>query len=224
MKRLLFLFISLLAFWGCNNNDIKDYASLTTPYMISNYVLTEKIACSSSEIYSNFVSLNYYGEDLLASLRATYERFSYFSKLYNDNSFNKANHPGAYSALAYPIDKITLSCDSDYDAKHPAGTPLDDIVTIEFDSYWDFIQNGYQYPDWYTVKEKDWYGSMRLEYYLSEINSDNTKLASRKVNRLLFTELPTVLGEYNFTLELTTNGKTLTTTFTHVFDGQKKIY
>ena len=223
MKRLIFLFISLFSLSSCID-DGKDTGVWPTPYMISNYVLTEEIVCSSSEIYSNFVSLNYYGEDLLASLRATYERFSYFSKLYNDNSFNKANTPGGYSALAYPIDKITLSCDSDYDAKHPAGTPLDDIVTIEFDSYWDFIQNGYQYPDWYTVKEKDWYGSMRLEYYLSEINSDNTKLASRKVNRLLFTELPTVLGGYNFTLELTTNGKTLTTTFTHVFDDQKKIY
>jgi hypothetical protein len=192
--------------------------------MITNYVLTEEIACSSSEIYSNFVSLNYYGEDLLASLRATYERFSYFSKLYNDDSFYGSTYPGAYSALAYPIDKITLSCDSDYDAKHPAGTPLDDIVKLKFASYRDYIENGYQYPEWYKKEEGYRRGEIPFEYYLSEINSDNTKLASRKVNRLLFTELPTVLGEYNFTLELTTNGETLTTTFTHVFDDQKKIY
>lgn len=223
MKRLLFLFISLFALSSCNKEQ-PETGMWYTPYLISNYVLTDKIACSSSTLYNNSISLNYYGEDLLASLRATYERFLYFNKLYNDNSFNKANTPGGYSALAYPIDNITLSCDSDYDAKHPAGTPLDDIVKLQFDSYWDFIQNDYQYPDWYTMDEYNWYGALRFKYYLSEINSDNTKLASRRVNQLIFTELPTVLGEYNFTLELTTNGETLTTTFTHVFDDQKKIY
>lgn len=222
MKRLIFLFISLFYLSSCID-DGKDTGVWPTPYMITNYVLTEEIVCSSSTIYNNSMSLNYYGEDLLASLRATYDRFSYFNKLYNDDSFNGSTYPGAFSALAYPFDKITLSCDSDYNAKHPAGTPLDDIVKLEFESYWDFIQNDYQYPEWYTEKECG-YGEVPLKYYLSEINSDNTKLAARKAHRLVFTELPTVLGGYNFTLELTTNGKTLTTTFTHVFDDQKKIY
>ena len=198
-----------MALCGCSNNDddSQNYATTTTPYMISNYVLTDEIACSSGTLYSNLITLNYYGEDLLAISKATYERFLYFNKLYKDNSFYKANYPGAYSALAYPIDKITLSCDSDYDAKHPAGTPLDDIVKLDFESYREFIQNNYQYPEWYTEKECG-YGAVPLRYYLSEINSDNTTLASRKVNGMIFTELPTVLGEYNFTLEITTNGKT----------------
>ena len=188
-----------------------------TPYLISNYLLLEEITCTPSELYNNKAYLSYYGENCG-------DKLSYFSKLYNDTSYNNFILPGSQQALAYPIDKITLSCDSDYDAKHPAGTPLDDIVKLQFDSYWDFIQNDYQYPDWYTMDEYNWYGALRFKYYLSEINSDNTKLASRRVNQLIFTELPTVLGEYNFTLELTTNGETFTATFTHVFDDQKKIY
>ena len=216
MKRLIFLFISLIALCGCSNNDdIKDTGVWDTPYLISNYLLVDNITCTQSSGSDNIALLRYYGKDLLALSSATWESFSYFNKLYNDNSFNKTNYPGAYSALAYPIDKITLSCDSDYDAKHPAGTPLDDIVKLDFESYREFIQNNYQYPEWYTKKECG-YGAVPLKYYLSEINSDNTTLASKKLGELIFTERPAA-GEYNFTLELTINGETLTTTFTCTF-------
>jgi hypothetical protein len=188
-----------------------------TPYLISNYLLLEEITCTPSELYNNKAYLSYYGENCG-------DKFSYFSKLCNDTSYNNFILPGEQQALAYPIDKITLSCDSDYDAKHPAGTPLDDIVKLQFDSYWDFIQNDYQYPEWYKKEKGYRLGEIPFEYYLSEINSDNTKLASRAVSTITFTELPTVAGEYNFTLELTTNGETFTATFTHVFDDQKKTY
>lgn len=219
MKRLILIFISLIALCSCSsNNDDPKYAAVgITPYLISNYLLLEKITCTQSDLYNNEVYLRYYGENCG-------DKFSYFNKLYNDTSFNKGNYPGAHQALAYPIDKITLSCDSDYDDKHPAGTPLDDIVKLKYTSYLDFIHNDYQYPEGYKKEEGYRLGEILFEYYLSEINNDNTKLASRAVSTITFTELPTVAGEYNFTLELTSNGETLTTTFTHVFDDQKKIY
>lgn len=216
MKRLLFLFISLFALSSCNKEQ-PETGMLYTPYLISNYLLLEEITCTPSELYNNEAYLSYYGENCG-------DKLSYFSKLYNDTSYNNFILPGSQQALAYPLDKITLSCNSDYDDKHPAGTPLDDIVKLKFTSYLDYIENGYQYPEWYKKEKGYGLGEIPFEYYLSEINSDNTKLASRGVHRLIFTELPNVAGEYNFTLELTTNGETFTATFTHVFDDQKKIY
>lgn len=215
MKRLIIICISLFALSSCN--DTKCTGMWYTPFFISNYLLLEEITCTPSELYNNEAYLIYYGENCG-------DKLSYFSKLYNDTSYNNFILPGSQQALAYPLDKITLSCNSDYDDKHPAGTPLDDIVKLKFTSYLDYIENGYQYPEWYKKEKGYGLGEIPFEYYLSEINSDNTKLASRAVSTITFTELPTVAGEYNFTLELTTNGETFTTTFTHVFDDQKKIY
>lgn len=218
MKRLIFFALAALTLCSCKKDeDPGETGVWPTPYMITNYLLIEKISCFHYENQANnAITLRYSGEDIL-NVKATKEKFAYFNKMYNDTSFSGCTYPGAYSALAYPFDKVTLSCNSDYDAKHLAGDVLDDIVKLQFESYWDFLQNGYQYPEWYTEKMCG-YGRVPLEYYLSELNSNNSKLASIKESSMIFTSLPATLGEYTFTLELTTNGETFTTTFTHKFE------
>lgn len=43
--------------------------------------------------------------------------------------------------------KIDVTCRSDYDAQHPKGTSLADIVLFCGRSYYDFIRNGYTVVD-----------------------------------------------------------------------------
>ena len=91
------------------------------------------------------------------------------------------------------------------------------IVKVKFESYWNYIQNGYQYPDW--CKKGLQLGRCSFEYLLSEINNDNSKLICWPDSpTITFTSSPTTPGEYTFTMELTTNGETFTTTFTKKFE------
>ena len=187
MKRLVFFVFAALALCGCKKDE---YPGLTgvwpTPYLITNYLLIEEISCFHHENQANnAIYLRFSGENIYDA-KATEDKFAYLSNMYNDTSFTGSTHPGAYSALAYPFDKITLSCNSDYDAEHLAGEPLDDIVKLKFESYWDFLQNGYQYPEWYTDKNSG-YGLVPFEYYLSELNSNNSKLVSIKQSPMIFT-------------------------------------
>ena len=214
MKRFILFVFASLALCSCKKEETGVWP---TPYMITNYLLVEEIICFQYENQdNNAIFLRFDGEDILDG-KATRDRFAYFSEMYNDTSFKGSTHPGAYSALAYPFDKITLSCNSDYDAEHLAGEPLDDIVKLKFESYWDFLQNGYKYPKWYTDKVCG-YGRVPFECYLSELNKNNTKLIALQHLPLTFTSSPATPGEYTFTLELTTNGETFITTFTQTFE------
>ena len=219
MRKYLFcLLFAALALCGCKKDEYRGETGVwPTPYLITNYLLIEEISCFHHENQANnAIYLRFSGENIYDA-KATEDKFAYLSNMYNDTSFTGSTHPGAYSALAYPFDEITLSCNSDYDAEHLAGEPLDDIVKLKFESYWDFLQNGYQYPEWYTEKVCG-YGRVPYELYLSELNSNNSKLVSIKQSPMIFTTSPATPGEYTFTLELTTNGETFTTTFTHKFE------
>lgn len=216
MKRFIFLVITLSLLNSCKKEGLM-IGMHRTPYMISVYIILKEISCFTDTSEGKNVINLWLGGDHISS---NDDRFDYFNKLYKDTSFNMYNYPSEYTALAYPFDKITLSCNTDYDATHPAGMPLDDIVKLKFSSYWDFIQSGYKYPKWYKKPEWESGCALNYEYYLSEINYNNTKLMTPPPYdpHIIFTSTPAALGEYCFTLKLTTNGETFTTTFTHTFE------
>ena len=68
-----------------------------------------------------------------------------FIEFYGDTSYQGVVCPGTATALAYPIDKITISCEKDFDAEHPAGEPLDDVVKLDYTSFYNFVKGGYVY-------------------------------------------------------------------------------
>ena len=67
------------------------------------------------------------------------------------DSLARAHHDTEYkrrgevfcSCLFVRTDRIDVFSDTDYDAAHPAGTPLNDIVDIRFSSGEDYLQSGY---------------------------------------------------------------------------------
>lgn len=243
MKRLLMILLGItlsFAIVGCesgsgnetandNNTDVDDNPKddpivdlpedglVFSQHLITYYLLINQISCEHDSQKNDIIYLNCSGDS------ATREMLLYLSELNGDTSFNRRTLPWADRAFAYPFDDITMSCDKDFDSAHPAGEPLDDIVNITIVRYWDYVQNGYQYPEGYEYVNAYGLGAIAFNYKLEEINSDNSKLVSCKTHylskpQMSFTTTPDIPGEYTFTLSLTTNGETYTTTFTHTFE------
>lgn len=200
------------------------------PSYVTSHFITEFVDVNKIEIYSKgpgrSLHLNVKGEEYETYRDKDYEYYEkakYFSNLYGDNSYNGRVTVGSHSVLAYPIEKITIWCEKDYDAEHPAGTPLDDIVALNFSTYNDFIKSGYKFynedlPEW----ERD---RARVEYRINfnEINEKTSNLsriylAQDNLGFIYFDSQPTEVGAYPFTIEVTINGKVMTKSFTHSFE------
>ena len=224
MKRFILFVLAALVLCGCKNSDNDVYSETQqTSYLISTYAFINAMSVRQGEALdgNNTDIIEFVESFINASQNAEKERHSYFSNLYGDTSYTgytfKINSP----ALAYPFDKITMSCHSDFDDEHLAGEPLDDIVKLKFGSFWEFIQNGYEYPESCEkpeIVDSASTGEILHTYLLSEIGRENSKLISLRKPIIHFTSSPATPGKYTFTLELTTNGETLTTTFTQTFE------
>ena len=115
-----------------------------------------------------------------------------------------------------------MFCDKDFDAEHPAGTPLDDIAILAgLESYYDYVSSGYK-----KLHDNPEYMDPMKEVFTLPFNQVNAdiKLSTYYTGKyaswsaLDFASKPDEAGEYTFTIEMTTNGKTLKTTFTHTFE------
>lgn len=132
-------------------------------------------------------------------------RYEELANHYGDVNF-EASVPEAAPpvALATSFREIHLISDCDYDADHPAGTPLDDIAEVSWLSYAEYIDGGYNgTPTWDYVKRMD------------RIESNDLRLIVPGTLRFCLTRLqddPEVV--HTLTLRLVdTEGETLELTF-----------
>ena len=225
MRKLLFGAIAAFALWGCKEDspsEILETGTKPSPHYITEYLVASKIDVEVNKD-SGKLCLKVSGDEYTTWHKNNIsEEALYFIELYNDKSYHGSVHPGMTPALAYPLDKITIYCDKDFDAEHPAGEPLDKIALLYFSSYYPFIEGGYKgiHPFNYD----------RISYimHFDDVNADRTKLmcahfltskiSPSYVAEIEFLSQPAELGEYTFTLEMTTNGETLKTEFTHTFE------
>lgn len=151
MKRLVFFVFAALALCSCSNGDEDVYnETRQTPYLISAYAFINAMSVRQYEALDGGSDINVieFKESFIrANRNSEKEQHSYFSNLYGDTSYTGYTFRFSCPALAYPFDNITMSCNSDFDDEHLAGEPLDDIVQLKFGSFWEFIQNGYEYPE-----------------------------------------------------------------------------
>lgn len=160
LKRLMFNYIKLLfcavvsvaLFYGCDNDDNNINPGRTPKFSEKSYI----------SVYIKAKQLRYfYMSDTYDSIQTDpYIRFSLLGEWYNDEAAEKVARefgdtayyrvPGFYfldSVVSDSIKKIDVTCRSDYDAQHPKGTSLADIVLFCGRSYYDFIRNGYTVVD-----------------------------------------------------------------------------
>lgn len=228
MRKLFFIIATCFIFFGCKGEDASPEMPETESWFSSHFI-TEYIVASKIEVETNKES----GELCLKVLGDEYKTWNkkeisqealYFINLYNDNAYYGRVQPGMSRALAYPLDKITIYCDKDFDAEHPAGTPLDKIALLYFSTFYPYIEGGYK-----SLGSYDYYDDRvwRIMNF-TQINADRTKLmwadfitsqiSPSYVAQIEFLTPPEKAGEYAFTLEMTTNGETLKTEFTHTFE------
>ena len=161
----------------------------------------------------------------------------------NDVSYNKYVsywHPGPIARAnnvfwANDIKKIVVVSDKDFDNNHPAGTPLDDLMTLYGASPRKFIDSGYKDRyDWNNVSESFKLNmpefinyvnlakpnpddnpdvnpyDYTLDYYpiemkLSQINPGDLNLLWLEMRYLVFDSQPTQPGSYLLTVSLFLN-------------------
>ncbi len=223
MKRFLFLIVAISFMNSCKeSSDDVTIGSHISPHFISAYLVPTKIEVLSNAPGHLYLSAT--GEVYKTSANkgsANYDKVQYFSNLYGDTSYNRASQ-SFNNALAYPIDKITIYCKKDFDDKHSAGEPLDDIVKLDYQSYYDYVKSGYT-----SYKDNPDYIDKTVDHYVLSFNSITADISKLMVVSLAsptsfagvkFDSAPAEPGEYTFTLEMTTNGETLKTEFTHTFE------
>ena len=231
MKRFIYVAFAVFALCGCadHSNNIKEPIDEPlndekipeggldiSEHYITGYLVPDEIEVKYTD-YELYFDVVFSGDEYSTcdgKDTEDYKKAKYFIDLYGDTSFNGAVLPFMSTSIAYPIDKITIECDKDFDAEHPAGDPLDDIVMLYYSSYYRFIKSGY------VCAGGPWSGNV-LEHYIltfNKINSDVTKLIQETSAMLRFSSLPAEPGEYTFTLEMVVNGETLSAEFTYTFE------
>lgn len=231
MRKLLFAVITVLTLYSCSDsNSLEIYNDTRKPIeewdgesQMSNHYITEYLVLDEIKVvhaYDGAIALALIGDEYATYFGKNYKHYEFvegLSELYGDTSYIGYPAKGNNVALAYPVDKMTIFCDRDFDAEHPVGKPLDDVVTLDFCSHYNFIKSGYKKnaSNKQHLQDVDCY-----TMHLDKINADVATLLAmqRSYMHFNFTSAPAEPGEYNFTLEVTTNGETFTTEFTHTFE------
>ena len=142
----------------------------------------------------------------------------------NDLTFNKevrliCNIPKTW-AFTPDIESLSIVCKQDFDALHPAGTSLNDCVTVNYVSLYSFIQAGYK-PE---VRRWDYPKTCYQRRLLSELQPGDMRIIANQYKysegncHLSFSTLPAETGVYEMTLQMTlAGGNTHKSTFKYDF-------
>ena len=244
MKKFLFLAFVAFALCSCgdSSNAIDEITDNTTDdthndeqiqyvenevsnYFIQKYLIPSEIEvkCVEGILYLDVRGYKYY----TFKGHPTFEKAKEFAEFYGDTFFNRAIIPGGKSCLAYPINKITICCDKEFDAEHPKGRPLDDIVNLEFETVYEYIKNGYRLPA--EIPNENRRGNDTVAHLLcfKNITAEVATLVNifpfngQMINvtpLIYFASQPETSGEYTFTLEMIINGETFKTEFSYTFE------
>ena len=205
MKRLInisnFLLVALFlcsSMSGCNRYPPVSGAIFCETF-ITSYIFPDKIHLRYGDGCIPF----YVGG---SSAVTSGEIFDRLSQYYNDLSYNKWVVNGPNKAILGEIKSIQLETIEAFDEHHPAGSDMSDLVELQYISYYEFVQNGYQEEG---SKIKEDYTDMSPYFYvdgakiykvkLSEVNYSDMQLISTDFV-LKFLGSPKEKGVYHFKL------------------------
>lgn len=127
---------------------------------------------------------------------------------YNREIFNPVGRPTVMTAYPH-FTTINVYSNKDFDAQHPAGTPLNDVITVSYRSPLAFIESGYSEAD--TTR---YYPTIKL---LSELGSDDLRMNLDNIF-LCFVKDPDVISTHMLTFEtINAEGKRYKTTYNYDF-------
>ena len=145
-----------------------------------------------------------------ALARQNAAKYDSLSKAHNDLGYNRRTLTMVLECLYRRTTGIHVVSDTDYDEEHPAGTYLDDIIRIHFESAEDYLATGYTSLKQYlgkTTGPSSYYGSLPIiDLDLSE-DLDEFNRIQRKLIRFSFsfrlTKAPEQTSTHRFTITYT---------------------
>lgn len=155
--------------------------------------------------FSPAVSDTYNGDavhkyELEHFIRRTDPVYDSICTAHKDTQYAKSDCP--FEQFDYPANyrRMTLDVVSDapYDAAHPAGTSLADIITVRFPSAKEYIESGYKVLE--TSKTQYYVnGALMLVKSLAQFNTEHRKLVGGSF-RFEFTKAPDATSTHRFTI------------------------
>ena len=144
------------------------------------------------------------------------EQFLKIAERNGDTSFNRKVFNGERlgEAFADNFHELHIVSDADWDEEHPAGTLLDDILSVRMYSFAEFIRNGYH--DLARNKSEplgDYRSLQIIQKRVSELTSDDMEIIAYSISDMtlqtkspviVFTSAPTLEKEHTLTLRWTT--------------------
>lgn len=167
------------------------------------------------------------------------ERFAELQEYYGDTHFNDTlyyatTYPSPYGTpLADPIASVEVTCDSDFDAAHPAGSSLNDCLHFLSSSVKTFIDSGYKTTfDWTGIDKRYWYHVFGSPYKCKLHHSEHLQPIDKPLTQTTQDDMTLLVGSFHdgygnaifllrFETEPTEKGEYAFTTVVRFADGRE---
>lgn len=163
--------------------------------VIHHYYYPENLLAGKSAIDEGPIVLHLFGYDNDENRVSTFKEYASY---YGDTAyFQKLPMGDGYCVTANPLTSINVTADKDFDSEHPAGSSLNDIMSLKYASAYNLIQSGYD-P---SINIQN-FVEKRGDYEVMPLSKlDNVKLLYFR-SFLLFDKQPDVKGKYTFEITL----------------------
>lgn len=203
---------------SCSNEEAISGAIYCKNY-VSAYLVPEVVAESDA---ADGIGMNFTIKGRVINSGTEYEELA---ETYGDKSFNRYVVYGPRLAVSDGLLGVSVVTVKDFDALHPAGSDVSDLIEIQYISFLDYVKSGYKaepkdvesYADMMAYYAVD--GARLLNSALQSVNYENTRLIAPEF-LLKFNKKPTDGESGLFRLVVQTPDASLETEFAYNFAAQ----
>lgn len=190
----LFMLAMSVSFFSCSDKEEITGATYSRTF-VTGYLVPQSVVAGR---VGSGVKFTFKGDVITSGVA-----FDGLSERYNDLSYDRYTVCGPRIAVNDSLRQVNVETVEYFDALHPAGSDVSDLVECRYISYHDYVQSGYkkeekdagQYPDLMEYYEIE--GAKLLASGLSGINYANSKLVAPDFV-LQFNKMPEEKGRYPF--------------------------
>lgn len=188
------LIATLLVLSGCYGGEPYYLRSFIEEFVMYNGISVKRTMASTSTKHLS-LCIDEIGSVNFKSEGSDKKLYDELCSRYNDMSYNKeVGRPFGLplTHAIYPhFGAINVYSDKDFDAQHPAGTLLNDVMSVRFQNARDYINSGYS-DEYLPIAEKT--------VSLANLQPDDLELAIQNIY-LIFDVEPAELSTHTLTIE-----------------------
>ena len=211
LMSLLLAFFTLFMLSGCYAGEHHYLRSFIEEFVMYNGIKVKRTMASTSTKHLS-LCIEETGSVTFLSTGSDKKFFDELCSSYNDMSYNREvvrafNLPLTHTIYPH-FGAINVYSNKDFDAQHPAGTLLNDVMSVKFQNAKDYINSGYS-DEYLPIPEKT--------VPLADLQPEDLELAIQNIY-LIFDAEPTELSTHYLTIKCTNaEGKTYTAFFNYDF-------